>query len=172
MLFADAFAISLVVLGTVLGLVSFWIAARVLWPARVEAARAQLETKRWTSFFIGLVPVGVVLGLLAALGSVGGPVAALALVLSAVFFFYCQVGVAGLAAVIGDRLADLNTEPVWRTQRRGAIILALSFLFPLLGWLGLTVATLIMGAGAMVRTQFGGRPKTEDKTNPPPLPGD
>lgn len=150
MLFADTMAIFFVILGLLLAFPSLWLFCRALWPEQVARTT---ETVGFKSFLIGVpvtavaVFIVIVVGKLpASFGQIGGVLAFSALLL------FAQIGVAGIATHIGNRLpSPVDKEKPWRVTLRGGIILALTYLLPLLGWFLIIPVSVITGAGSATR---------------------
>lgn len=177
MIIADVLKYLLSILGGLLIYLAFWLAAEGLFPALVEGARRQYQRPvRLT--FAGLAMVAPLLGLAFALTKIANNpllnIAAftvLGLVLFAGF-----AGSAGLAKRIGAGLPSPTdeTQP-WRRVLRGGIVLVLTFLLPFIGWLGLTIWTLVTGFAALVfaaREAKAANTSTPEpaKTEPPAIP--
>jgi len=80
-------------------------------------------------------------------------------IFAGLFVFYAGVGTSGFVTLIGQRLAspsDLNRP--WRATVRGGVALELSCLIPIIGWLGIFPASIILGAGAMTLSFFTSEP--------------
>ncbi|MBX9568562.1 MAG: hypothetical protein K2X77_06675 [Candidatus Obscuribacterales bacterium] len=160
MLFADTMAIFFVILGLLLAFPSLWLFCRALWPEQVARTT---ETVGLKSFFVGVpvtavaVVVVIVVGKLpASAGQIGGVIAFSALLL------FAQIGVAGIATHIGNRLpSPVDKDKPWRVTLRGGIILALTYLLPLLGWFLIIPVSVITGAGSATRALF---PRKKAKT--------
>ena len=66
---------------------------------------------------------------------------------------FASNGIAGLATVVGQRLPSPgDAERPWNATIRGGIVLELAFLLPFLGWFVLLPVSLLIGAGATVRS--------------------
>lgn len=176
MIMADILKIFLLVLGGLLIFVSFWLAAEALFPALVERARDQY-TRPWKLTFSGLAMVAPFI--LGALGifKISHPVMNIVgIALLAVVFIGGLAGSAGLAKRVGVGLPSPvdETQP-WRRVLRGGIVLTLTFLLPFIGWIGLTIWSLVTGFAALV---FAVREAKKaslvvpelPKTEPPSLP--
>lgn len=158
MLFADTMAIFFVIIGLLMAFPSLWLLCRALWTEQVMRSSEMVGLK---SFFIGIpitavaVVIVIVVGKLpASFGQIGGVLAFSAL------FLYAQIGVSGLATHIGNRLPSLaDKDKVWRPTLRGSIILALSWLLPLVGWFLIIPVSVIQGAGATTRSLFAKKKK-------------
>jgi len=153
MLFADAFKILLLALCILIGYPAFWLVARGLWPNKVQQAAQKTVNQSFRCFLWGLIPVGVIalvgIGLLKA----GGPGAFLGSLILGFGFFFSQVGVAGLATLIGEKLNQEGGDASGlRITGRGSLALVGTFLFPIIGWVLLPVVTMVIGFGAMIRT--------------------
>ena len=150
MIMADVLKIFLIVLGTLIVLVSYWLAAESLFPRLVARAQEQYRTRpiRITLLgaLIGTPVVTLGLGLLQA-GSAPTKVIGFLLVTTA--SFGGLAGSAGLCRRIGTGLpspADA-TQP-WRRVLRGAVVLALISLLPFAGWFLVLPLALASGLGA------------------------
>jgi len=69
------------------------------------------------------------------------------------------LGSAGLARLIGQRLnSPQDAQQPWKRTYRGSIVLAITFVFPMVGWFLVLPLTLLSGFGA-VMISFAGRKK-------------
>ena len=150
MLLADIFSIALSIVGFLLSLQGLWMLSVALWPARVHSARLRVHRNSIASFLLGLLIILVVLILAIATARAGGaPGQFFAFALGSAFVVYANVGVAGLATHIGQRLpSPADSQRPWRATVRGGVALELAYLVPIVGWLGLLPISLILGAGA------------------------
>ena len=159
MLVADVIMWFLIIVGILLAFPAIWLLARGLYPKQVENIADYLEKSLVKPFFIGL-PIGLVgFFAVAALGGKKNPFLDIAtfLVLGG-FLFYANVGMAGLATMIGRRLpSPVDAERPWKCTIRGGTALVLSFLFPFLGWFCVLPFSLLIGAGALTNRLIMGR---------------
>lgn len=149
MLMADTMAIFFVVLGLMLALPGLWLLCRGLWPRTVADAETTCGKGLIKPFLIGLPITGLTIVVAAVMSNLGpaGKIGAVAIVCFYLVFASC--GVAGLIAVIGQRLASpIDASQPWRATLRGGIVLELSFLLPVLGWFGLLPISFTIGCGA------------------------
>jgi len=175
---ADILKIFLLIVGGLLIYIGFWLAAEALFPALVERSRKQYD-RPWKLTFAGLAMAApFVFGALA-IFKISHPVMNIvAFVLLAVVLFGGLAGSAGLAKRIGIGLpAPIDDSQPWRRVLRGGIVLELTFLLPFIGWLGLTIWTLVTGFAALVfavREAKAPAPPAEPtpapKVEPPALP--
>lgn len=159
MLVADVIMWFLIIVGIALAFPAIWLLARGLYPRQVENIADYLEKSLVKPFFIGL-PIGVIgFFAVAALGGKKNPFMEIAafLVLGG-FLFFANVGVAGLATMIGRRLpSPVDTDRPWKGTVRGGTVLVLSFVFPFLGWFCVLPFSLLIGAGALTNRLIMGR---------------
>jgi len=151
MIMADILKILLLVLGILLIYVSYWLLAEALFPALVErACRQYARPFKITFFGIAVALVPVVLGLI--LSNLPNPIFKLAgITLLVVPAMLGLAGSAGLTLRIGAGLRSPvdETQP-WRRVLRGGIVLALSFLLPVVGWFIIPLWALVSGLGALI----------------------
>ncbi len=160
MLFADAFKILLLVLCILIGFPAFWLVARGLWPNKVEATAEKTAGQAFKCFLWGIIPVALIAGVGIALLNTGGIGAFLGALIMGLGFFFSQVGVAGLATLIGEGLSKEGEDASgFRITGRGSVALVFTFLFPIIGWIMLPIVTMVIGFGAMLRT-FSKKKKT------------
>jgi hypothetical protein len=139
----------LMALGVFLMFVSYWLAAAALVPAHV-ARCAEKFGRPVVTTGLGLLVVAIPIGL----GVVVLNAAPAALKWTGVFLigvplFGGLVGSAGLAYRIGLGLpVPGDGERPWRAVGRGGVVLALTFLLPVLGQLLVIPLVLAAGAGA------------------------
>ena len=149
---ADLLFWFLLIAGTYLALVAYWLAAAALFGPSVARARLTYATRPVASTGLGLLLLLPVL----ALGTAApGPVKLALAVLLGVLLLLSLVGSAGLADKIGaglPRPGD-STQP-WRRVLRGGAVLGLLFVAPGLGWFGLLPLTLASGLGAFLLSRW------------------
>ncbi len=105
MLLADIFSIALSIIGFLLSLQGLWMISRALWPARVANACQRVHRNSTASFLLGLLIIFLVIILAIVTAKRGGaPGQFFAFALGSAFVVYANVGVAGLATHIGQRL--------------------------------------------------------------------
>ena len=151
MIMADVFKILFPLLGTLAALVCYWLLFEALFPQTVDRTRVQYRNHPIKIFLLGVlisIPAIMLAGWLANNAGAGGKL----LGASAFVFLLASalVGSAGLARHIGCSLDSVtDKEQPWRRVLRGAVILAITFLLPLVGWFVILPATLLSGVGAL-----------------------
>lgn len=149
MIMADVLQITLLIVGTLMVFISYWLAAEALFPRMVERARQQYTTHSIRITLIGIAIIAPLwfLGILLAQG--GKPVIGIALM--GIPWLLGMIGSAGLTQRIGVGLPSAldQTQP-WRRQLRGGIVLSLTFLLPFVGWFFVLPWTVVSGLGGLV----------------------
>ena len=175
---ADILKIFLLILGGVLIYIAFWLAAEALFPALVERARHQYNRPGKLTFAGLLMAAPFIVGALA-IFKISHPVMNIVgIALLAVVFIGGLGGSAGLAKRVGIGLpSPVDDAQPWRRVLRGGIVLTLTFLLPFIGWMGLTIWTLVTGFAALVfavreaKTPAApAEPTPVAKTEPPAIP--
>ena len=151
MIMADILKIVLIIVGILTIYVSYWLLSEALFPALVEGAARQYS-KPYKITFVGLgaAIVPVVLGLV--LANVPNPLVKLfGLTMVVLPALLGLAGSAGLTLRIGAGLPSPvdETQP-WKRVLRGGILLACSFLLPVVGWIILPLWVLVSGFGAFI----------------------
>jgi len=151
MIMADILKIFLIILGILAVYVSYWLLAEALFPKLVERA-SQHYGKPLKITVIGLLAaaVPVVLGLV--LANAPHPVLKVfGLTLAVTPVILGLGGSAGLTLRIGMGLpSPIDETQPWRRVLRGGVLLAFSFLLPIVGWIVLPLWVLVSGFGAFV----------------------
>lgn len=145
---------ALTVLGALLGIcLSVWslmVGAALICHRRAELASRRIEGRPWRTFFIG-IPVAAVLGLLAAaLTASPNPLGKLlGLLVYALLVAIAASGAGGLALLVGTRVRESAAGlSDYGALSRGATLIVLACLAPLVGWFVVTPAVLLLSVGA------------------------
>jgi len=165
---ADVLKIFLIIVGILLIYVSYWLLSEALFPALVtRASRLYSKPIKLTLVGLACALIPVVLGLVC-LNLPNPLVKVLGWVLVLLPSMLGLVGSAGLTQRIGEGLpSPLDQTQPWRKVLRGGVLLALSFLLPVVGWIIIPIWALVSGFGAFVlalREQSGERPATAEPT--------
>ena len=148
---ADILKILLIILGILTIYVSYWLLAEALFPALVERASRQYGKPLKISL-IGLAAAlaPVVLGLM--LSKVPNPLLkVLGITLLIAPAMLGLAGSAGLTLRIGAGLpSPVDEAQPWRRVLRGGVLLACSFLLPIVGWIVIPLWVLVSGLGAFI----------------------
>lgn len=151
MIMADILKILLIVLGILTIYVSYWLLAEALFPDLVDrASRHYSRPFKLTLVGIAVAFAPVLFGML--LSRVPNPLTKLlGITLMVVPAMLGLAGSAGLTLRIGAGLPSPTdeTQP-WRRVLRGGVVLAFSFLLPVVGWIVLPLWVLVSGFGALV----------------------
>jgi hypothetical protein len=147
---ADVLKIVFLILGTLIVLVSYWLAAAALFPRTVARARVVYSERPVRATLIGVVVGGpsVLVGL-ALLNAPNGAAKLLGVLVVSTQVLLGLVGSAGLGERIGAGLPSAGDEGhAWRRVLRGGTVLSLTFLLPIIGWFGVLPWALTSGVGA------------------------
>lgn len=154
MIVADVLTWFLIIAGTYLTLVCYWLASAALFPQVVEGCRQQYGRHPFVATLLGLAIVAPLIFVGIAAGrAITHPLAANALkILFMSPLLLAFMGSAGLALRIGEGLTDAGDEDTprlrpWRPVLRGGLVLAPTFLVPFFGWFVLLPWVLISGVG-------------------------
>lgn len=148
---ADILKIFLLIVGLLTVYVCYWLLAQALFPRLVQRS-SELYAKPIKFTLIGLLAalIPVVGGLV--VSSLPNPALKLiGLTCALIPAILGLAGSAGLTLRIGNGLAVPGDESQpWRRVLRGGILLSLSFLLPVIGWIILPVWCLISGFGVFI----------------------
>ena len=168
---ADVFIFLFSILGFVIVFISYWLMSTALFPKYVARS-----AERFGRMPIKVTLLGTIIGLpiifigFAMSGKApNGGLKVLALVIGLLPLLLGLFGSAGLAQRIGDGLpAERDFAEPWRRTLRGSIVLALSFVLPIIGWFGVMPFAFLGGFGVFPMGVFSRRPAPV--LAPPPVP--
>ena len=151
MIVADILMWFLLITGTYVVIISYWLASQALLPELVDRCRQRIKAAPLRQALLGLgwtIPSAAAgVALLNApnpLLKFAGATILLLLILAGL------VGSAGLAAQIGFGLANPSDQAQpWRRVLRGGMVLGLTFVFQLIGWFLILPLSLVMGVGSL-----------------------
>jgi hypothetical protein len=172
MIMADVLKVLLLVLGSLIVFVSYWLAAAALFPRTVASARDVYASRPLRATVVGaLVAAPLVVVGLALLASAPSPaLKMLGVATLAIPVMLGLLGSAGLGERIGVGLPSAtDAEHPWRRVLRGGAVLSLTFLLPVIGWLGVLPWTLVSGVGASVLALRAGRRAGRRAATPAPV---
>lgn len=142
----------LLITGTYVALVAYWLAAVALFGPAVERARLTYATRPVASTALGLA---LLLPVLAVAKATPGPLKLLIAAVLGLLLLLALIGSAGLADKIGAGLPmPGDAAQPWRRVLRGGAVLGLLFVVPGLGWFGMLPLTLASGLGTFVLSRW------------------
>lgn len=160
MIMADVLKIVFLIVGTLIVIVSYWLAATALFPQAVSQARTHYERHPVRITLLGGV-VGVPLFLLGIALVAAGPTPLIKILggsFASLLLLLALFGSAGLCQRIGNGMpAPLDEFQPWRRVYRGGTVLALTFVLPIVGWFAIFFWTLISGFGAALAVLWSAR---------------
>ena len=149
MIMADILKIFLIIVGVLTVYVSYWLVAQALFPTVVERSRQHYaKPVKITLIGLAIAALPVIGG--AAISQLPNPALKLTgVTLMVIPALLGLVGSAGLVSKIGAGLpSPLDEQQPWRRVLRGGILLALTFLLPVVGWFVFPIWALVSGLGA------------------------
>ncbi len=149
MTIGDVMAVVGIIAGICLSLWVMLIGAALLFETKAHAARRVWETQTRGALGIGVLLLATLgFGAIALLNAPGG-FKLLGWLLLLALLATSLLGGAGLALLLGERTSaqDVNLSPL-TSLSRGAGMMALAWLFPVLGWFLVAPVSVIMGLGA------------------------
>lgn len=150
MIMADIFKFLFPIVGTLMSFVCYCLLFEGTFPAAVDRCRQAYQTRPILSMVLG-GGVGIPGTVLAVLFFSSGNPFGQFLGFSTLFLLLSLaiLGAAGLASLIGHRLkSPQDAQQPWKRVYRGAIVLAITFLFPFVGWFLVLPVTFLSGFGA------------------------
>jgi hypothetical protein len=151
MIVADILMWFLLIMGTYVIFISYWLASQALFSDTVDRCRQRIKSAPVRQALFGLgwtIPCAAggvaLLNVPNPLLKFAGATILLLLILAGL------VGSAGLAAQIGLGLANpADQAQPWRRVLRGGMVLGLTFVFPLIGWFLILPLSLVLGIGSL-----------------------
>jgi hypothetical protein len=146
---ADITAIFLILVSVGVAFPGMLTAWWLLFPDHVERARLRIESTPWKCFWLGLAilaVVGVPVFILLALPF--GPAKFLGWVVLAAALTVSGFGSAGISAHMGRQLTRSASSSALGGFVRGAVVLELAAVFPVLGWFFIFPLALVTAFGA------------------------
>lgn len=127
-----------------------------LFPRRAEVAQRRVSDRPWFSIIIGLI-VWLLVGTVAIafIGAVPPLLKIFGFALLMLLIGLTSVGLAGLAQFIGARMRKMDLQMnEWQSTSKGATVIVLSTLLPLVGWFAIIPLLLSVGMGAGLSAVF------------------
>jgi hypothetical protein len=151
MIVADILMWFLLIMGTYVIFISYWLAAQALFPELTDRCRKRIKAAPLKHALIGLAWTIPTAAAGVALLNVPNPLLKfLGATIVLLLILAGLVGSSALAAQIGFGLANPTdqTQP-WRRVLRGGMVLGLTFVFPLIGWFLILPLSLVIGVRAL-----------------------
>ena len=151
MTMGNTFAIVMTFVGFFLAMPCLWLLYGALWPNALGRSQERMLARPVVTFFVGVLTAGAFILATAGLSQLN--LAVPAMIFGTFGAGWALFGTAALARHIGSRMPS-NLEIPWRAHLRGAIVLELAFLFPLVGWILVLPISILLGAGATTLSFF------------------
>lgn len=138
-------------------LTAWWL----LSPAAVERARLRLDRTPGKSFWLGLaVLIGFLIPILILFNLPSGFFKFLGFVTIGIMLVVSSIGAAGLASRFADKLNRLGSFSPLGSFIRGAVIIELASILPILGWFIFLPISIVTSLGASAFALLNWVPKT------------
>lgn len=147
-------ALLMILLLSGLGLLALIALCGALWPGVVAETQQVVERRPVRSLFVGLINGCFFALVAAALGSAGGFLGLLGLLLLTVLLAAIVLGLTAIARLAGERLLPTAVPALLRLLV-GALVLELAALTPIVGWFGVCLLACFTGYGALVLVLVG-----------------
>ncbi len=157
----DVYIVTLAIIGYLISAPGLAAALTLFLPRVTETAALRIQQTPGRAFVAGL-PVTLVMGLMAGvLNGIGGPAQALAFIIALVWLGALALGTAGMARLLGERLAGMVGGSEMGNILRGAVIYELAALTPVVGWFLFTplMSQVAVGAALFGLLRWAPRPK-------------
>lgn len=156
---ADVLAIAVILTALGLAYPALIGALSLLLPAKVDKARARLETHPGRCFWNGM-GLGLLVGLPAALlaASPAGLLKFIGWALLSLALATAALGAAALAQILDARILSAGRSPV-PAWMRGAVLIELAAAFPIIGWFLFFPVTTLAAFGAALPVLLSRQPK-------------
>lgn len=150
------------------GLLTAWW---LLFPSTVERARVRVEQTPWACFWAGLViTTAVVVPVFILMALPFGPAKFLGWVLLAAALTLSSFGSAGISAHMGRQMSRGTPMSALGGFVRGAVVLELAVVFPVMGWVFIWPLMLITAFGASAFALLKWMPRTATTRAPETVP--
>ena len=161
MIMADVFKVVFLVVGALAVFVAYWLAAAALFPRWIAGASAAYQGRAVRATLLGILVAAPLTTVAVALFRAGGGAALLGALVVSIPVLLALAGSAGFALRLGAGLAGAGDDGApARPVLRGGVVLALTFLLPVVGWFLVFPWVLVSGVGAAVlagRRRVAGR---------------
>ncbi|MBV6395871.1 MAG: hypothetical protein HFACDABA_01458 [Anaerolineales bacterium] len=138
-------------------LTAWWL----LFPAAVERARMRMQHTPGASFWMGLAAlIGFLIPIMILFNLPSGFFKFLGFVAIGVLLVLASLGAAGLAARFADKLNRIGNFSAIGSFVRGAVIIELASILPVVGWFVFLPIALVTTLGASVFAMLNWTPKS------------
>ncbi|MDF2439266.1 MAG: hypothetical protein JWN98_250 [Abditibacteriota bacterium] len=174
MTIGDVLAVVFFVIGLWISTWALLVGMALLFPARAASGQSVLAHHPWRALLTGALAVATV-GLVAIvlINQLNGMGKLLGWAGLAALLGIAALGASGLSLLLGERVAQQRPESSrWSTLVRGAALLVVSGIVPLLGWFVILPLSIVasLGAGCLAIGKRSGRTTsalpTEEATSP------
>ena len=162
----DVLTVVSFVFGILFSIWALLVGFSLIFPAKGELARKEIEERPWKSFVVGIVVATVGIFLTIVFLNLHNPVVTLiGWGIGASLFYLAVIGGSGLAIFVGNRITDLERRRGrYKAIERGALLLVAGAVLPLFGWFAFTPVVFLISIGAGFRSMVLGRRRKQRMT--------
>lgn len=153
-------------IGVILVVTSYYMLGAALTPVLTSRARRLFADRPWLPIVVGLViSVPWVLISIVLLQQASAAVKFFGVVMGCFWILSGLIGGAGIAQHVGG--GDLTSDRAsWVQTFRGGLFISLTWVLPLVGWMGMLPLTMSAGIGCLVLGLYSGRQKPLNEAAP------
>lgn len=148
MIVADILMWFLLIIGTYIVIISYWLTTQGLFSAFVARCRHRYQSRPFRHAAIGFAVT--IPAVVAGIRLLQAPNPAVKILGAAVLLLTILMGLMGSAGLASHVGTGLGAEEEWRRVFHGGIALGLTFILPGVGWFLVLPLTLVMGVAATV----------------------
>jgi hypothetical protein len=162
---ADVYTVTFIIIGILLSLPALLVALNILMPRLIQRAQTRLDQTPVKCFFLGLPIAGfIILYSLVMFQSNVGVLQTSAFIMTFLGLGVGSIGGAGLARLLGSRLAPMASPNSPLTNLvRGAVVYEFACLVPIVGWFLFIPIAGITAIGAAAFALLGWIPKPKEE---------
>ena len=146
-------------IGVILVVTAYYTVGAAVAPTLTSRARHRFAQRPWLPAIIGLViSVPWIVAVLVLLNQASGALKFIGATMGCIWILAGLIGGAGIAQHVGRGRGD---SAEWIQTVRGGLFITLTWILPLVGWLGILPLTLATGVGCLVLGLFPVQAKRE-----------
>lgn len=136
-------------IGVILVATSYYVLGAAVAPTLTARGRRQFARRPWLPLLLGLfVSVPWVVAAIALLNAPVGAAKFAGAVIGCLWLLCALLGGAGVAQHVGRGVSDDPSG--WQNSVRGGLFISLTWILPLVGWLGMLPLSLAAGLGCLI----------------------
>lgn len=150
-------------LGVILVVCAYYALSAAIAPGITERGRVRFARRPWLPALAGIaLSLPWVVAALVLLNVPAGPVKFAGAVLGCAWILCCLIGGSSLAQHVGS-MSGREQDMTWIRSVRGGLFITLTWVLPIVGWLGMLPLTLATGLGCLLVGLFPLRSQPRDE---------